>query len=102
MDQHMVAIAELRERVRGHDEDIARHDQHLAKLDETVAELRTAIAGVATKDDILKLSQNIDQKFNRQLTDAHNSIPAKIGLWITGGSVLVAVVGLLLSLAHHG
>jgi len=97
----MTAIVELRERVRAHDEDIARHDQHLAKLDETVSELRAAIATVATKDDILKLSQNIDDKFSTQLRDAHNSIPGKIGLWITGGSVLVAVVGLLLSLARH-
>jgi phage shock protein A len=96
----MAAIVELRERVRAHDEDIARHDQHLAKLDETVAELRTAIAIVATKDDILHLSRNIDEKFNKQLTDAHNSIPGKIGLFLTGGSVLIAVITLFL--AHHG
>lgn len=98
----MTAIAQLQERVRAHDEDIARHDQHLAKLDETVSELRSAIAAVATKDDILRLSQNIDTKFNTQLRDAHNSIPAKIGLWITGGSVIVALGGLLLSIARHG
>lgn len=102
MDQQMTAIAQLQERVRAHDEDIARHDQHLAKLDETVSELRSAIAAVATKDDILRLSQNIDTKFNTQLRDAHNSIPAKIGLWITGGSVIVALGGLLLSIARHG
>jgi hypothetical protein len=99
MDQHMTAIVELRERVRAHDEDIARHDQHLAKLDETVSELRMAIATVATKDDILSLSRNIDEKFNRQLSDAHNSIPAKIGLWLTGGAVLVSVIALFL---RHG
>jgi hypothetical protein len=99
MDQHMAAIVELRERVRAHDEDIARHDQHLAKLDETCAELRTAIATVATKDDIFRLSQNIDQKFSKQLSDAHNSIPAWIGLILTGGSVVVAIITLF---ARHG
>jgi phage shock protein A len=99
MDQHMTAIVELRERVRAHDEDIARHDQHLAKLDETVSELRAAIATVATKDDIMKLSRNIDDKFSAQLRDAHNSIPAKIGLWLTGGSVLVAVIAMFM---RHG
>lgn len=99
MDQHMTAIVELRERVRAHDEDIARHDQHLAKLDETVVELRMAIVTVATKDDIAKLSRNIDEKFNQQLKDAHNSIPTKIGLLLTAGSVLVAIIALFL---HHG
>jgi hypothetical protein len=99
MDQHMTAIVELRERVRAHDEDIARHDQHLAKLDETVVELRMAIATVATKDDIIGLSRNIDEKFNQQLKDAHNSIPTKVGLWLTAGSVLVAIIALFI---RHG
>lgn len=95
----MTAIVELRERVRAHDEDIARHDQHLAKLDETVVELRMAIATVATKDDIVRLSRNIDEKFNQQLKDAHNSIPTKVGLWLTAGSVLVAIIALFI---RHG
>lgn len=95
----MTAIAQLQERVRAHDEDIARHDQHLIKLDETVSELRSAIAAVATKDDILRLSQNIDTKFNTQLRDAHNSIPTKIGLVLTAGSVLVAIIALFM---RHG
>ncbi|MFM0263336.1 hypothetical protein [Paraburkholderia sediminicola] len=95
----MTAITQLQERVRAHDEDIARHDQRLAKLDETVVELRMAIATVATKDDILGLSRNIDEKFNQQLKDAHNSIPTKVGLWLTAGSVLVAIIALFI---RHG
>lgn len=99
----MTAIVELRERVRAHDEDIARHDQHLAKLDETVAELRTAIATVATKDDILRLSQNIDGKFNGLLKDAQRSIPERVALLFAGGMFLIALVGLVVNLTHgHG
>jgi hypothetical protein len=99
MDQHMADIVQIRERLRAHDEDIARHDQHLAKLDETVAELRTAIATVATKDDIYQLSRNIDEKFSGQLKEAQASLPGKIGLLLTAGSILVALISLY---AHHG
>lgn len=97
--EHARAIAELRERVRGHTEDIERHETNISKLNETVGVLREAVAKVATKDDILGLSRNIDEKYNTQLRDAHNSIPTKIGLWLTAGSVLVAVIALFL---HHG
>lgn len=91
-------IAELRTRVEGHDDAIGKLETRVGKHDEIIAELRTAIASVATKDDILSLSRNIDEKFNRQLRDAHNSIPAWIGLMLTAGSVIVAVI----TLAHHG
>jgi chromosome segregation ATPase len=97
--EHAVAIAELRARIEGHDESIDRHEVNISKLNETVGVLREAVAKVATKDDILGLSRNIDEKYNTQLRDAHNSIPTKIGLWLTAGSVLVAVIALFL---HHG
>lgn len=103
MDQHMAAIVELRERVRAHDEDIARHDQHLLKLDETVAELRTAIATVATKDDIHALREDVNKTFNRQLSDAQSSIPGKIAMWFGAGMFLIALIGLVVNLMHgHG
>lgn len=101
--EHAEAIAELRARVNGTEADIARHDIMIDKLNETVGVLREAVARVATKDDILKLSENIDTKFTEQLRDAHNSIPAKIGVLLTGGSVLIMVATLFVSLVrHHG
>lgn len=99
--QHAEAIAELRARLNSHDEDIARHENMINKLNETVAVIREAVAKVATKDDVLALSRNIDDKFNKQLADAHNSIPAKIGLWITGGSVLLTAIIAVLSAVKH-
>lgn len=100
--EHAQAIAALKARIDGHDGDIARHDSMILKLNETVAVLREAVAKVATKDDILKLSQNIDDKFSTQLRDAHNSIPARLGVILTAGSVLVAFATLILSFARHG
>jgi len=96
----MVAIAELRERLRGHDEDIARHEKHLHKLDETVSELRTAIAKVATKDDVAALRQDVTNTFYQQLRDANSSIPGKIGILITGGSLIIMIISLYLK--SHG
>jgi DNA repair ATPase RecN len=100
MDQHMAAIVELRERVRAHDEDIARHDQHLAKLDETVDQLRMAIAAVATKDDINRLRVDINEKFERRMTDAINAIPAKWAAIFAGGLMLVEIISLFVK--NHG
>jgi DNA repair ATPase RecN len=100
MDPHMTAIVELRERVRAHDEDIARHDQHLVKLDETVSELRAAIATVATKDDINKLRVDISEKFGQRMTDALNAIPAKWAAIFAGGLMLVEIISLFVK--SHG
>jgi len=100
MDQHMAAIVELRERVRAHDEDIARHDQHLAKLDETVDQLRMAIAAVATKDDINSLRVDINEKFERRMTDAINAIPAKWAAIFAGGLMVVEIISLFVK--SHG
>lgn len=99
--RHEAAIAEIRARLTGHDEDIQRHEQMIGKLNETVAVIREAVAKVATKDDVMSLSRNIDEKFNKQLSDAHNSIPAKVGLWITGGSVLLTAIIAVLSAVKH-
>lgn len=93
------AISELRARVKGHDADIQRHDTMIAKLNETVGVLREAVAGLATKDDILKLSQNIDNKFNVQLAQANASIPAKVGIFISAASVVVMLISLYMK---HG
>lgn len=97
-----MAIAELRTRIEGHDDALEKLDARVTRHDEIIASLREAVAKVATKDDIAELRKDINESYSTQMRDAHNSIPAKIGLWITGGSVLVAVVGLLLSIARHG
>lgn len=98
--EHAAAISELRANVKANTADIARHDQHLGKLDETVAVLRESYGRVASKDDIMALSKNIDDKFTTQMRDAHNSIPSKIGLVLTLGSLVIALIGLYLG--HHG
>jgi hypothetical protein len=100
MDQHMAAIVELRERVRAHDEDIARHDKHLEKLDATVAELRESIAKVATKEDVMSLRVDINEKFDKRLTDALNAIPAKWAAIFAGGLMVVEIVSLFVK--NHG
>lgn len=99
--QHAADIAALRARVAGHGEVLERHETMLGKLNETVVVLREAVAKVATKDDILRLSQNIDNKFSTQMAQAQASIPAKIGVVLTGGSVVIALVALVASLASH-
>jgi hypothetical protein len=99
----MEAIAALRERVRAQGEDIERHEQHLQKLDAAVVELKSAIATVATKDDILKLSRNIDDKFGTQLRDAQKSIPDKVAMIFGAGMFIMGLVGLIVNLMHgHG
>jgi predicted nucleic acid-binding Zn-ribbon protein len=94
------AIAELRMRVNGHDDDIARHEKHIAKLDEAVTVLREGMARVATKDDISGLRRDLDERHAKQLTQAQDSIPGKIGLLLTGGSLVVMLITLFLN--HHG
>jgi predicted nucleic acid-binding Zn-ribbon protein len=94
------AIAEVRARVDGHDEDIARHERHIAKLDEAVILLREGMARVATKDDISGLRRDLDERHATQLTQAQNSIPGKIGILLTGGSLVVMLITLFLN--HHG
>lgn len=86
----------------GTEQRLTRTEQAAERMSEAITVLREAVAKVATKDDILKLSQNIDDKFSTQLRDAHNSIPARFGVILTAGSVLVAFATLILSFAHHG
>ncbi|NUY33307.1 hypothetical protein F0160_22745 [Paraburkholderia sp. JPY303] len=95
----MAAIVELRERVRAHDEDIARHDKHLEKLDAAVGELRESLAKVATKDDIMGLRVDISEKFDKRLSDALNAIPAKWAAIFAGGLMIVEVISLF---TKHG
>jgi DNA repair ATPase RecN len=96
----MAEIVALKERVKAHDEDIARHDAHLEKLDETVAELRTAIATVATKDDINRLRVDINEKFSTHLSNALDAIPGKWAAIFAGGLMLVEIVSLFVK--SHG
>ena len=97
-----MAIAELRARVDGHDEAIARHENRLTRIDETIVMLRECFASVSTKDDIAELRKDIGDKFDKRLTDAHNSIPAKFAAVCAGGMFLLAAITLALNMAHHG
>lgn len=99
--QHAVAIAELKARMDGHADDIARHDRHLVKLDEAVTALREGFGKVSTKDDILELRVDIAEKFDKRLTDAHNSIPTKVATIFAAGTFLIMVITLVVSLSSH-
>lgn len=99
--ENFMQIAQLRARIDGHDEDIARHERHLTKLDDAVATLREGLARVATKDDIIDLRTDISQTYAEQMRDAHNSIPVKFTAWVTAGMFVIAAVTLFLGM-HHG
>lgn len=96
------ALAEVRARVDGHDEDIARHERHIAKLDDAVVMLRETIGRVATKDDIADLRKDISSKFDKQLVDAQNSVPGKVAVVFTAGMFLIALVELVVNVVRHG
>ena len=61
-------IAQLRARIDGHDEDIARLERHEARQDELISELRDSFSRLATKDDIVDL-----RSFLRDRDDLHNA-----------------------------
>lgn len=95
------AIAEVRARVDGHDDDIARHERHISKLDDAITMLRETIGRVATKDDIADLRKDVSDRFDKRAEDAHNSIPTKLAAWF--GGVMVILTLLEFALGHlHG
>lgn len=102
--EHIEAIAEIKTRLDGHDDDIARHDEAIRRHDELIAGLREAIATVATKDDVHALRTAVSETHAKQMSDALNSVPGKIALFFTGGGFLVALAALILSWAtrSHG
>lgn len=100
MDQHMAAIAELRARQEATNEAVEKLETRVTKHDEIIASLREAVAKVATKDDITELRKDINESYAIQMRDAHNSIPAKIGLIIAAAGVLVPIIALFVS--RHG
>jgi hypothetical protein len=97
-------IERIKERLDGHDDDIARHDEAIRRHDELIAGLREAVATVATKDDVHALSSAISETHAKQMADALNSVPGKIALFFTGGGFIVALVALVLDWAtrSHG
>lgn len=96
----MVAIAELRARQDAADDAIEKLDSRVTRIDEIIASLREAVAKVATKDDISELRKDINESYTTQMRDAHNSIPAKIGLLIAAAGVIVPIIALFV--ARHG
>lgn len=96
----MAAIAELRARQDATDDAIEKLDSRVTRHDETLASLREAVAKVATKDDISELRKDIHESYATQMRDAHNSIPAKIGLLIAVAGVIVPIIAMFYS--HHG
>lgn len=95
----MAAIVELRERVRGHDEDIARLDERVTRHDEIIAGLREAVAKVATKEDVSGLRDDINRSHAKQMSDAINSIPGK---WAAIFAGILALAEIIKLFASHG
>lgn len=80
-----------------HEGRIDRIETLQGKMGEAIVMLRETVAKVATKDDIMVLSEKMDDKFGQQLTQAHNSIPTKISLLFTGGMFVLALLGFAMS-----
>lgn len=95
-----MVIAELRARQDATDDAIEKLDARVTRHDEIIGSLREAVAKVATKDDIAELRKDINDTYATQMRDAHNSIPAKIGLLIAAAGVVVPIIALFIS--HHG
>lgn len=95
-----MVIAELRARQNATDEAIEKLDARVTRHDEIIGSLREAVAKVATKDDIAELRKDINDTYATQMRDAHNSIPAKIGLLIAAAGVIVPIIALFVS--RHG
>lgn len=96
----MAQIAELKARVDGHDEDIARHERSISKLDETIGILRETMGRVATRDDISRLREDVSNRFDQRAQDAHNSIPTKLAAWFGGLMVLLGLLNFALTHWH--
>ena len=95
--QHAAAIAALEARATGHDHMHEVTRQHLSKLDDAVATIRETLGGLATKGDILNLSNQISGYNQQQLSQAHNSIPAKFAAAFSGGMFILALVAFAIS-----
>lgn len=98
--EHAMAISELKARLSSHDDTLERHERHLAKLDETVIMLREGLMTVAKKDDIADLRKDINEQVQRNMRDAHNSIPARFAAVCGAGMFLIALVTLFLNVRH--
>lgn len=100
VQENSEAIAALEARMDNNDARVSRIEHVVDQMGETIVMLRETVAKVATKDDIIALSRNVDEKFGQQLTQAHNSMPAKISTGLMAASLLIAFAGLLLT--HFG
>ena len=98
--KHATAIAEIQERARSHDDDIRRLESIAERHDEIIGTLRAVTGSLATKDDILNLRTDINSQHAQSLRDAHNSIPGKIGIVVSVGLFLIALVGLVINMHH--
>lgn len=97
VQENSEAIAALEARMDSNEARVSRIEHVQEQMSEAIVMLRETVAKVATKDDIIQLSRNVDEKFGQQLTQAHNSMPAKISMVFMGVSLLIAFAGLLLT-----
>jgi septal ring factor EnvC (AmiA/AmiB activator) len=96
--EHAAAIAALQARVTGHDTMLAAINAHMSKQDEQIGQIRETLGGLATKGDILDLTNKISGFNEQQLRQAHNSIPAKFAAAFSGGMFILAL--LAFAVAH--
>ncbi len=95
--QHSAAIAALEARVTGHDTMLSAINAHMGRQDEAIGQIRETLGGLATKGDILDLSNKISGFNQQQLMQAHNSIPAKFAAAFSGGMFILALLAFAVS-----
>lgn len=91
--QHAEAIADIKDRLTGHDIMLARHEANFGEIRQEIGLIRENMARVATKDDISALRQDISNNYAMQLAAAQSAIPARVGAWVGVGGFLLALAG---------
>lgn len=91
--RHAAALAALEARVSGHDTMLSEIRAHMSKQDEAIGQIRETLGGLATKGDILNLSQQITAFNQQQLIAAQHSLSPKMAAWAGVGTLILAALG---------
>lgn len=98
--EHEGRIAALEARMDNSELRHSKIEDMQERMGEAITMLREAVAKVATKDDIVELTKQVNDKFGQQLTQAHNSVPVKLSIAISAIMALIALLGLILPHVH--
>lgn len=79
---------------------VTKLEDIVSVLRDDVSEIKALLPSLATREDVLAVSNKIDQAVSGLLREALASVPAKqVVLW-TSISAIVAIVGLALAFTH--